>query len=156
MSSRRKTYFPSTDVFVRDTIVDALHNAKYKLQDEIGLDFIHNGQLVAAFTKVEKHKRFLVKTPDIQGAIQFPNNIMVMYDYLDEFRYLNWSSLCSGETRIQLKIAELHNLLSFVIKLGESVCSKCKYCYCVPFTPNGRLTLSQRQLTPTSLKITFL
>ena len=56
---------------------------------------------------------------------------MVMYDYLDEFRYLNWSSLCSGETSIQLKIVEPNNLLSLVLKLGESVCSKCKCCFCV-------------------------
>lgn len=61
---------------------------------------------------------------------------MVMYDYLDEFRYLNWSSLCSGETSIQLKIVEPNNLLSLVLKLGESVCSKCKiqYRFCVPIT----------------------
>lgn len=57
-----------------------------------------------------------------------------MYDYLDEFRYLNWSSLCSGETGIQLKIVEPNNLLSLVLKLGESVCSKCKYHFCVRFT----------------------
>lgn len=43
---------------------------------------------------------------------------MVMYDYLDEFRYLNWPSLCSGETSIQLKIVEPNNLLSLVLKLG--------------------------------------
>lgn len=108
-------------LFVRDTIVDTLRTTKYKLQEEIGLEFIHNGQLVAAFTNVEKHIRFLLKQPGIQGAIQFPNNIMVMYDYLDEFRYLNWSSLCSGETSIQLKIVEPNNLLSLVLKLGESL-----------------------------------
>ncbi|KAK2555463.1 hypothetical protein P5673_022798 [Acropora cervicornis] len=42
---------------------------------------------------LKKHIKFLLKQPGIQGAIQFPNNIMVMYDCLDEFRYLNWSSL---------------------------------------------------------------
>ena len=108
-------------LFVRDTIVDALRKTKYKLQEDIGLEFIHNGQLVAAFTNVEKHIRFLLNQQGIQGAIQFPNNIMVMYDYLDEFRYLNWSSLCSGETSIQLKIVEPNNLLSLVLKLGESL-----------------------------------
>ena len=69
-------------LFVRDTIVDTLRTTKYKLQEEIGLEFIHNGELVAAFTNVEKHIRFLLKQPGIQGAIQSPNNIMVMYDYL--------------------------------------------------------------------------
>ena len=108
-------------LFVRDTIVDALRKTKYKLQEDIGLEFIHNGQLVAAFTNVEKHIRFLLNQPGIQGAIQFPNNIMVVYDYLDEFRYLNCSSLCSGETSIQLKIVEPNNLLSLVLKLGESL-----------------------------------
>ena len=69
-------------LFVRDTIVDTLRTTKYKLQEEIGLEFIHKGQPVAAFTNVEKHIRFLLKQPGIQGAIQFPNNIMVMYDYV--------------------------------------------------------------------------
>ena len=121
-------------LFVRDTNVDALCKTKYKLQEEIGFEFIHNGELVAAFTNVEKHIRFLLKQPGIQGAIQFPNNIMVMYDYLDEFCHLNWSSLCSGETSIQLKIVEPNNLLSLVLKLGESLWSKSKYCFCLPCT----------------------
>ena len=93
---------------VRDTIVDTLCTTKYKLQEEIGLEFIHNGQLVAAFTNVEKHIRFLQKQPGIQGAIQFPNNIMVMYDYLDEFRYLNWSSL--EKITVSNKSEVLHNM----------------------------------------------
>ena len=106
-------------LFVSDTIVDALHKTKYKLQEEIGLELIHNGQLVAAFINVEKDIGFLLKRSGIQGAIQFPNTIMVMYDYLDKFCYINWSSLHSGETSIQLKIFEPNNLLSLVLKLGE-------------------------------------
>ena len=90
------------------------------------------GSLTAAFTNVEKHIRFLLEQPGIQGAIQFPNNIMVMYDYLDESRYLDWSSLCSGETSIQLKIVEPNTLPSLLLKLGESVCSECKYRFCSP------------------------
>ena len=37
---------------------------------------------------------------------------------------------------MQLKIVEPNNLLSLVLKLGESVCSKCKYRFCVPFSFN--------------------
>ena len=95
-------------LFVRDTIVDTLRTIKYKLQEEIGLEFIHNGQLVAAFTNVEKHIRFLLKQPGIQGAIQFPNNSMVMYDYLDEFHYLNCSSL--EKSMASNKSDVLHNM----------------------------------------------
>lgn len=84
--------------FTRDTIVDTLRRTKNELKEEIGLEFIHKGQLVAAFTNVEKHTKFLLKQPGVQGAIQFPNNTMVVYDYLDEFGYLAWSSLYSGET----------------------------------------------------------
>ena len=52
----------------------------------VGLEFIHNGQLVAAFTNVEnKHIEFLLKQPGVQGAIQFPKNTMVEYQYLGEF-----------------------------------------------------------------------
>ena len=105
--------------FTRDTIVDALRRTKNELKEEIGLDFIHKGQLVATFTNVEKHIKFLLKQPGVQGAIQFPNNTMVVYDYLDEFGYLAWSSLYSGETSIQLKLIEPNNLLSLVLKLGR-------------------------------------
>ena len=105
--------------FTRDTIVDALRRTKNELKEEIGLEFIHEGQLVAAFTNVEKHIKFLLKQPGVQGAIQFPHNTMVVYDYLDEFGYLAWSSLYSGETSIQLKLVEPNNLLSLVLKLGR-------------------------------------
>lgn len=45
---------------------------------------------------------------------------MVVCDYVDKFRFLSWSSLCTGETSIQLKIVELDNLLSLVLKIGKS------------------------------------
>ena len=108
--------------FVSHSFVDAFRKTKHKLQEVIGLELIHNGQFVPAFINVEKDTGFLLKQPRIQGAIQFPYNIMVMYDYLDEFRSLNWSSLCSGETSIQLKISEPNNLPIVVLKLGKSVC----------------------------------
>ena len=44
--------------FSRDTIVDTLRRTKNELKEEIGLEFIHKGQLVAAFTNVEKHNKF--------------------------------------------------------------------------------------------------
>ena len=55
--------------FTRDTIVDALRRTKNELKEEIGLEFIHKGQLVAAFTNVDKHIKFLLKQPGVQGAI---------------------------------------------------------------------------------------
>jgi len=82
-----------------------LRKTKDSLKEEIGLQFINNGQLVAAYTDVEKHIQFMLRQPGIQGTLQFPNNIMVMYDNLDEFRCLNWSASCSGES-IQLKLVE--------------------------------------------------
>jgi len=99
--------------------VDALRRTKDRLKEEIGFQFISNGEIVAAYTDVAKHIQFMLRQPGIQGAIQFPNNIMVMYDYLDEFRYLNWSAFCTGETSIQLKLVEPNNLLSLVLKLGK-------------------------------------
>ena len=47
--------------FTRDTIVDTLQRTNNKLKEEIGQEFIHNGQLVVAFTNVEKHIKFLLK-----------------------------------------------------------------------------------------------
>ena len=105
-------YKPFKLNFTRDTIVDTLHRTKNELKEEIGLEFIHKGQLVAAFTNVEKCQiKFLLKQPGVQGAIQFPNNTMVVYNYLDEFRYLAWSSLYFT--------VEPNNLLSLVLKLGR-------------------------------------
>ena len=52
---------PLTQHFTRDTIVDPLQRTNNKLKEEIGLEFIHNGQLVAAFIDVEKHIKFLLK-----------------------------------------------------------------------------------------------
>lgn len=69
---------------------------------------------------MEKHIRFLLQQPGIQDAITFPKHAMVVYDYLDEFRYLSWSSFCTGETSIQLKIVEPNNLLILVLKIGKS------------------------------------
>ena len=44
---------------------------------------------MAAFTNVEnKHIKFLLKQPGVQGAIQFLKTTMVVYQYLGEFGYL--------------------------------------------------------------------
>ena len=44
---------------------------------------------MAAFTNVEnKLIKFLLKQPVVQGAIQFPKNTMVVYQYLGEVGYL--------------------------------------------------------------------
>lgn len=103
--------------------MDALRKTKNQLKEEIGLEFIHNEQLVAAYTNVQKHIKFLLRQPGVQDAIKFPNSIMVLYDYLDEFRFLSWSSLYTGETSVQLKLVEPNNLLSLVLKLGKfSIC----------------------------------
>ena len=75
---------------------------------------------MAAYTNVERHIKFLLKQPGIQDALSFPKSTMLVYDYLDEFRFLSWSSLCTGETSIQLKIVEPNNLLSLVLKIGKS------------------------------------
>ena len=56
--------------FTRDTIVDALRRTKNELKEEIGMEFIHKGQLVVAFTNVEKHIKFLLKQPGVEVAIQ--------------------------------------------------------------------------------------
>lgn len=69
---------------------------------------------------MEKHIRFLLKQPGIQDALNIPKCTMVVCDYVDKFRFLSWSSLCTGETSIQLKIVELDNLLSLVLKIGKS------------------------------------
>ncbi len=105
---------------LRDIIVNELRKTKSKLKEEIGLQFVHGEKCVAAYTDVEKHIRFLLKQPGIQGALSFPKCTMVVYDYVDEFRFLSWSSLCTGETSIQLKIVEPDNLLSLVLKIGKS------------------------------------
>ena len=42
-----------------------------------------------------------------------------VYDYLDEFQYLNWSFLCTGESSTQLKIVEPHNLLILELKMAK-------------------------------------
>ena len=52
---------PLTEHFTRENIVDALRRTKNKLKEGIGLELIHNEQLVAAFTNVEKHIKLLLK-----------------------------------------------------------------------------------------------
>ena len=93
--------------FARNTIVDALRRTKNELKEKIGLDFIHKRQLVAAFTNVGKHIKFLLKQPGVQGAIQFPNNTMVVCNHLDEFGYLAWSSLYTTKTCRAKQLVEL-------------------------------------------------
>ena len=57
------------------------------MKEEIGLQVIHYDHFVTAYTDVSKHIRFLLQQPGIQDALNFPNPSV--YDYLDEFRYLN-------------------------------------------------------------------
>lgn len=110
---------PCFTFLIRDVIVQELRKTKSKLKEEIGLQFIQSEKFVAAYTDVEKHIRFLLKQPGVQDALNFPKGIMVVYDYVDEFRFLSWSSFCTGETSIQLKIVEPNNLLSLVLKIGK-------------------------------------
>ena len=99
--------------------MEALKETKTKLKEDIGLKFVHSDNYIAAYTDVEKHIKFLLSQPGTQGALAFPRNKMVIYDYVDEFHYLSWSAFCTGETSIQLKIVEPCNLLSLVLKIGR-------------------------------------
>ena len=103
----------------KDTVVQELNKAKELLSREVGLQFLRNGNIVAAYTDVAKHIQFLLQQPGVQDALSFPRDAIIIYDYLDEFCYMGWSQFYSGETSIQIKIVEPSNLLSFVIKAGK-------------------------------------
>ena len=62
---------------------------KTELQELVGFDYVVKENLVAAFTNVEKHLRFI--QPGITEALPMPRNTLLIYDYLDEFRNLSWS-----------------------------------------------------------------
>ena len=68
---------------------DKMKNIKQELQEEVGLDFIVKGKLVAASTNVEKHIQFLLKQSDIANCLPLPKDVMLIYDYIDEFRNLS-------------------------------------------------------------------
>ena len=98
---------------------DKMKNIKQELQEEVGLDFIVKGKLVAAYTDVGKHIQFLLKQPGIANCLPLPKDVMLVYDYIDEFRNLSLSYFSGSQTSIQLKIVEPHNLLSLILRLGK-------------------------------------
>ena len=79
---------------------DKMKNIKQELQEEVGLDFIVKGKLVAAYTNVEKHIQFLLKQSGIANCLPLPKDVMLVYDYIDEFRNLYWSYFSGSQTSI--------------------------------------------------------
>ena len=47
---------------------------KKKLQELVRLDYVVKGNLVAAYTNVEKHLRFLLSQPGMTEALPMPRN----------------------------------------------------------------------------------
>ena len=78
-------------------VIKELNTTKEMLRREIGLQFISNGKIVAAYTNIAKHIEFLLRQPGVQGALSFPKNNMVIYDYMDEFSFMGWSHLYTGK-----------------------------------------------------------
>ena len=97
--------------------VHEIWRTKFTLKQEIGLQIVHVDQFVTEYADAEKQIRFLLQQPGIQDARNFQNDALVvfMYDNLDEFQYISWSSVCTGETSIQFKIVEPNNLLRIEI-----------------------------------------
>lgn len=109
----------------KDIVINELNKTKQTLQQEVGLKFITDGEIVSAYTDISKHLEFLLK--EAGDALSFPNGNMIIYDYMDEFSFMGWSSFYTGETSIQIKIVEPHNLLSFVLRAGMWIQLKNQY-----------------------------
>ena len=97
-----------------------IRNTKKKLQTLVGFDYVVKGKLVAAYTNVEKPIWFLLSQPGVASVMPILKDIIIIYDYLDEFRNLSWSYFSGSQTSIQLKIVKLYNARSFIIKLSKA------------------------------------
>ena len=101
------------------TVLKELNNTKEILRQEVGLNFVRCERFVAAYTDICKHIQFLLKQPGVQHALHFPKDVLLIYDYMDEYAFMGWSQLYTGETSIQLKIVEPYNLQSLILKVGK-------------------------------------
>ena len=86
-------------VVPRYKAVEKMRATKKKLQELVGFGYVVKGNLVAAYTNVEKHLRFLLSQPGMTEALPMPRNTLLIYDYLDEFRNLSWSYFSGSQTK---------------------------------------------------------
>ena len=106
-------------VVPRYKAVVKMHATKKELQEQVGFDYVVKGNLVAAYTNVEKHLRFLLSQPGMTEVLPMPRNTLLIYDYLDEFRNLSWSYFSGSQTSIFMKCVDQHNLLSLILQLSK-------------------------------------
>ena len=92
---------------------------KKELQELVGFDYIVKGNLLAAYTNVEKHLRLLLSQPGMTEALPMPRNTLLICDYLDEFGNLSWSYFSGSQTSISMKCVDQHNLLNLILRLGK-------------------------------------
>ena len=102
-------------ILPKEQIFEKLNANQKKLSERIGLTFNSVGEVVVGFIDVEKYITLFLCQPGVQGAINTPRNLIIVYDYTDAFPWLKWSRHFFGETSVRIKLVEPYNLLSTVL-----------------------------------------
>lgn len=103
----------------KDNIVRCLNAKKEKLSEQVGLKFEEKSNgIVVATVNVQKYLEFLLSRPGMQGAINFPEGSMIIYQFTDLAPWLRWSRFSTGITSSRIKVVDPYNLHSLVITCG--------------------------------------
>ena len=102
----------------KDDMCEKLNCVKM-LFKKVSLDFVEHNGVLAAYTNVKKTVEWLLSKESLKETILVPNEKLIVYHYVDAFPWMQWSKYFNGETAIQIKLVEPHNLLSSI----ATVCS---------------------------------